>query len=86
MTSVHLQTPVIQITPAVHFILFTFCNFQYFTGGVFIVIVVGIGLAFITLIFEYWYYKNKDPEERKDQITNKSSNSKVKQVTFTRNV
>lgn len=26
-------------------------------GGVFIVIFVGIGLACLTLIFEYWYYK-----------------------------
>lgn len=26
-------------------------------GGVFIVIFVGIGLACVTLIFEYWYYK-----------------------------
>ncbi|TRY77929.1 hypothetical protein TCAL_07724 [Tigriopus californicus] len=33
----------------------------YNIGGVFIVIFVGIGLAIITLIFEYWYYKNKKP-------------------------
>lgn len=26
-------------------------------GGVFIVIFVGIGLACMTLVFEYWYYK-----------------------------
>lgn len=26
-------------------------------GGVFIVIFVGIGMACVTLIFEYWYYK-----------------------------
>ncbi len=30
-------------------------------GGVFIVIFVGIGLAIITLIFEYWYYKYRKP-------------------------
>jgi len=29
----------------------------YNIGGVFIVIFVGIGLAILTLIFEYWYYK-----------------------------
>lgn len=28
-------------------------------GGVFIVIFVGIGMACITLIFEYWWYKYK---------------------------
>lgn len=32
-------------------------------GGVFIVIFVGIGLACITLVFEYWYYKyRKNPK------------------------
>jgi len=30
-------------------------------GGVFIVIFVGIGLAVVTLIFEFWYYKYKKP-------------------------
>lgn len=30
-------------------------------GGVFIVIFVGIGMACITLIFEYWYYKYRKP-------------------------
>ena len=29
------------------------------TGGVFIVIFVGIGLAILTLVFEYVYYKDK---------------------------
>jgi len=33
-------------------------------GGVFIVIFVGIGLAIITLGFEYWYYKYKAPHSR----------------------
>merc|ERR1719187_1975995 len=33
-------------------------------GGVFIVIFVGIGLAIITLGFEYWYYKFKAPQSR----------------------
>ncbi|RZF33895.1 hypothetical protein LSTR_LSTR009919 [Laodelphax striatellus] len=31
-------------------------------GGVFIVIFVGIGLACITLIFEYWWYKYRKPQ------------------------
>lgn len=30
-------------------------------GGVFIVIFVGIGMACITLVFEYWYYKYRKP-------------------------
>ena len=33
----------------------------YNIGGVFIVILVGIGIAFITLIVEFWYYKFKAP-------------------------
>jgi len=33
----------------------------YNIGGVFIVILVGIGIAFITLIVEFWYYKYKAP-------------------------
>ena len=36
----------------------------YNIGGVFIVIFVGIALAVITLIVEYWYYKYKKPESR----------------------
>lgn len=32
-------------------------------GGVFIVIFVGIGMACVTLVFEYWYYKyRKNPK------------------------
>lgn len=32
-------------------------------GGVFIVIFVGIGMACVTLLFEYWYYKyRKNPK------------------------
>jgi len=38
----------------------------YNIGGVFIVIFIGIGLAIITLIFEYWYYKHKKPASRVD--------------------
>ena len=30
-----------------------------FTGGVFIVIFIGIALAILTLVFEYVYYKDK---------------------------
>ena len=33
----------------------------YNIGGVFIVIFVGIALAIVTLIVEYWYYKHKKP-------------------------
>jgi hypothetical protein len=35
-------------------------------GGVFIVIFVGIALAVITLIVEYWYYKYKKPNSSVD--------------------
>lgn len=34
------------------------------SGGVFIVIFVGIALAVVTLIVEYWYYKYKKPSSR----------------------
>jgi len=38
----------------------------YNIGGVFIVIFVGIALAVITLIVEYWYYKYKKPNSSVD--------------------
>lgn len=31
------------------------------TGGVFIVIFVGIGLACVTLALEYWWYRSRKP-------------------------
>ena len=43
-----------------------FFNLTKYVGGVFIVIFVGIGLAIITLGFEYWYYKYKKPSMRVD--------------------
>jgi len=39
------------------------------TGGVFIVIFVGIGLACITLAFEYWWYKYKKNPQVADTAT-----------------
>ena len=39
---------------------------NFFIGGVFIVIFVGIALAIITLIVEYWYYKYKKPNSSVD--------------------
>jgi hypothetical protein len=45
---------------------------------VFIVILVGIGLAFITLIFEYWYYKNRDPVDPEPDP--RLSNTRIKQA------
>lgn len=51
-------------------------------GGVFIVIFVGIGMACITLIFEYWFYKyRKAPKiiDVSEAIPSKSdSSSKLK--------
>ena len=43
----------------------------YNIGGVFIVIFVGIGLAIITLVIEYWYYKYKKPASRVDSSNKK---------------
>ena len=43
----------------------------YNIGGVFIVIFIGIGLAILTLIFEYWYYKHKKPASRVDSSSKK---------------
>ena len=40
-------------------------------GGVFIVIFVGIGLAIVTLVIEYWYYKHKKPNSRVDSSSKK---------------
>lgn len=39
-------------------------------GGVFIVIFVGIGMACVTLVFEYWYYKyRKSPSAKIIDVT-----------------
>ena len=43
----------------------------FHAGGVFIVIFVGIGLAIITLVVEYWYYKYKKPQSRVDSGSKK---------------
>lgn len=41
-------------------------------GGVFIVIFVGIGMACITLLFEFWYYKfRKTPKVLNSEFDNK---------------
>lgn len=51
-------------------------------GGVFIIIFVGIGLASITLAFEYWWYKYRKTskvitmQESTSQITAPKSKSK----------
>lgn len=47
-----------------------------YPGGVFIVIFVGIGLAIITLIIEYWYYKYKKPI----RVDSSSKKMQVKQA------
>lgn len=33
-------------------------------GGVFIVIFVGIGMACVTLVFEYWYYRHRKSSKK----------------------
>nr|AXY87920.1 ionotropic receptor 25a.3 [Subpsaltria yangi] len=50
-------------------------------GGVFIVIFVGIGLACITLAFEYWWYKYRRPNliSDVDKISNKQGQSHHKE-------
>lgn len=52
-------------------------------GGVFIVIFVGIGMACITLAFEFWYYKfRKIPKLGNDDYNNKftKTNASMKNV------
>jgi hypothetical protein len=51
----------------------------YNIGGVFIVIFVGIALAIITLVFEYWYYKYKKPMSRISTGDNVAKQLQVKQ-------
>lgn len=46
---------------------------QFLPGGVFIVIFVGIALACITLLGEYWYYKYWKPS----RTTSPTSNPKL---------
>ena len=43
--------------------------YDFILGGVFIVIFVGIGLAILTLVFEYVYYRDKRPSSV-DSATN----------------
>lgn len=53
-------------------------------GGVFIVIFVGIGMACITLVFEFWYYKYRKnvkiidvAEATEDKLAQKTSNLRL---------
>lgn len=54
----------------------------YNIGGVFIVIFVGIGLAIVTLIIEYWYYKYKKPAMRVDSASDKKMQVKQAAAAF----
>jgi hypothetical protein len=47
-------------------------------GGVFIVIFVGIGMACVTLIFEYWYYKLRKTVKVVDVAESNKSSDFVK--------
>lgn len=44
-------------------------------GGVFIVIFVGIGMACITLIFEYWWYKYRKSTPKITNVTESTTNN-----------
>lgn len=44
-------------------------------GGVFIVIFVGIGMACVTLVFEYWWYKYRKTTPKITNITETSPNN-----------
>ena len=50
-----------------------FKKHHYFSGGVFIVIFVGIGLAILTLVFEYVYYKDK----KQSRVSTADSTAKI---------
>ena len=50
-----------------------FMKHHYFSGGVFIVIFVGIGLAILTLVFEYVYYKDK----KQSRVSTADSTAKI---------
>lgn len=52
-------------------------------GGVFIVIFVGIGMACVTLVFEFWYYKfRKTPKIINEEVFNNKfvKNASMKNV------
>lgn len=53
-------------------------------GGVFIVIFVGIGMACVTLIFEYWYYKFRKGAQVID-VTEAQNHENMKNPTHTKN-
>lgn len=44
-------------------------------GGVFIVIFVGIGMACVTLVFEYWWYKYRKATPKITNVTESPPNS-----------
>lgn len=47
-------------------------------GGVFIVIFVGIGMACITLVFEYWWYKYRKTTPEITTVAESSDNNSEK--------
>lgn len=49
-------------------------------GGVFIVIFVGIGMACVTLVFEYWWYKYRTKNTPK--ITNVAESTVINNSAF----
>jgi len=64
LTKPHLTKPNLTELNFIHIVM------GFFSGGVFIVIFVGIGLACITLAFEYYWYKYK----RNPKVTDLRSN------------
>lgn len=51
-------------------------------GGVFIVIFVGIGMACVTLVFEYWWYKYRKTTPK---ITNVAESTVINDSAFEHN-
>lgn len=47
-------------------------------GGVFIVIFVGIGMACVTLVFEYWWYKYRKSTPKITNVSEIPSNNTEK--------
>lgn len=59
-------------------------NFN-FLGGVFIVIFIGVVLACVTLVIEYWYFKGKEAKVVTLPDQHRNPTSKVTQFNYNKN-